>query len=262
MRDPRVIVITGASAGIGAALAMHYAKKGVTLCLTGRNSVNLETVASMCRSRGAEVRIKRLDVTDAPAMEQWLQELDAEIPVDLVIANAGISGGSGGGSIHAEEPAQVRAILATNVDGVVNTVLPLMPAMAKRRRGQIALMGSLAGYRGMPSAPAYSTSKAAVLAYGKALRGWLAKQGVEVSVVTPGYIRTALTARNPFPMPFLMEPEQAARIIARGLARNKGVIAFPLPLFLGMWVASNLLPGPLGDFIFSRLPAKPAIGEG
>ena len=193
----------------------------------------------------------------AGAVAAWLTEADGARGLDLLIANAGVSGGSGG-TIHGEESRQVRHIMAVNVDGMLNTVLPVIPRMAARHRGQIAIMSSLAGFRGLPSAPAYSASKAAMRFYGEGLRGWLGRQGVEVSVICPGYIATRMTRGNPFPMPFLMSAEKAACIIARGLRRNRGRIAFPWQLYLPMWVVSNLLPMALTDHLFARLPAKPA----
>jgi short-subunit dehydrogenase len=257
MRDPKIIVITGGSSGIGAALAEYYAAPGVTLGLLGRSAERLAAVAAACAAKGAAVETAIVEVTNREAMAQWLAAFDDAHAIDLLVANAGISGGSG--SIHGEGPEQLRRIMAVNVDGVFNTVQPVIPRMVARGRGQIALMASLAGFRGLPSAPAYSTSKAAVKVYGEALRGWLGKSGVEVSTLCPGYIRTPMTDRNPFPMPFLMEPQRAAALIARGLKRNAPRIAFPLPLYAAMWVASHLLPLRLTDAIFARLPSKPAM---
>lgn len=262
MLKPEIIVITGASSGIGAALARYYAAPGVRLGLLARNAERLEAVAAACRARGAEVQAACVDVTDAPGMASWLAAFDAAHPIDLLIANAGVSGGAGGGTIHGEEAAQLRRIMAVNVDGVVNTVAPLLPRMAARGRGQVALLSSLAGFRGMPSAPAYSASKAWVRAWGQALRGWLAKSGVEVSVICPGYIDTPLTNKNPFPMPFLLSPAQAARIIARGLKRNRAMLAFPWQLAVPMKLLSHFLPSRVGDFLFARLPAKPPLPGG
>lgn len=257
MRAPKHIVITGASSGIGAALALHYAKPGVVLHLNGRNPERMAQVAHACQARGAQAHVALIDVRDQKTLEEWLLRIQRDTPIDLLIANAGISGGSGGTSVLGEDPDQLRRILAVNIDGVINTVAPLLDPMVKRGHGQIALISSLAGFRGLPSAPAYSTSKAAVKAYGEALRGWVGKFGVEVSVVCPGYIATPMTSRNPFPMPFILKPEKAAAIIARGLARNRSRIAFPLALYLPVWLISCLSPV-LTDPLFSRLPAKPA----
>jgi short-subunit dehydrogenase len=254
MNTPKTIVITGASSGLGAALANHYASHAVILHLQGRNAARLNEVALQCRNSGATVHTSLLDVTDAPAMEAWLNSLD---DVDLVIANAGISAGTGGGG---ESAHQARIIFATNIDGIMNTIQPLLAKMVARKRGQIAIISSLAGIRGLPSSPAYSASKACVRFYGEGLRGWLASHQVKVSVVCPGYIKTPMTAVNDFPMPLLMTPEKAARIIARGLAKNRSRIAFPLPLYLPLWFLSCLSPT-LTDGFFARLPSKPALPE-
>ena len=252
MRDPRSILITGASSGIGAALAMAYAAPGKFLVLAGRNATRLGKVAEICRAAGAEVEEAIIDVSDRSAMGSWLTSLDARHPLDLVIANAGISSGTAGGW---EKPEQSRAIFAVNLDGVFNTVLPLLPAMGQRRRGQFAIMSSLASFRGFPGAPAYCSSKAAVRIWGEALRGDLWNSGIRVSVVCPGYVASPMTAGNDFPMPMLMEAERAAAIIRRGLASDRARIAFPWPLYLGVWLLGLLPPG-LTDPLLRRLPKK------
>ena len=253
MSTPKNILITGASSGIGEALALHYAKPAIILHLQGRNQDRLKNIATECQKRGATVHSRVVDVTDATAMELWLKEADNLSPIDLLIVNAGISAGMGQ---NGETAKQVRRIFATNIDGVINTVQPLLPAMAARKSGHIAIMSSLAGIRALPSCPAYSASKACVRYYGESLRGWLSKDGVKVSVICPGYIRTPMTAVNRFPMPFIMSVEKAATIIAGGLAQNKARIAFPLTLYIPLWLIS-CLPVWLTDPIFSRLPAKP-----
>lgn len=252
MRDPKHILITGASSGLGAELARTYAAPGATLALTGRDAARLESVAQQCRAKGATVETAVLDVTEAAALEGWMLARDNALPIDLAIANAGISAGTGGDTEPVE---QVRRIFAVNVDGVMNTVLPLIPRMQARKRGQIALMASLAGFRGFPGAPAYCGSKAAVKVYGEGLRGVLAGSGVELSVICPGYVRTPMTDRNGFPMPFLMDADKAARLIRDRLARNKARIAFPWPMLAAVWLLQALPPG-LIDPLMRVLPSK------
>lgn len=249
--QPKNIVITGASSGIGAALAVEYAAQGVQLGLLARDESRLGAVRSACERKGASVTTASIDVAAKDAMHDWLIAFNDKHPIDLLIANAGISGGSGGG----EEPEATYRMFATNVDGVLNTVLPIAPQMASRRSGQIALVSSLAGIRGLPSAPAYSATKNAVRAYGEGLRGSLGKQGVKVNVVCPGYVKTPLTDANNFPMPFIMEADKAARIIRQGLERNRSRITFPWQLYVPLWFLSCLSTA-LTDWFFARLPEK------
>lgn len=249
---PRAILITGASSGLGQALALAYAGPGVTLFLSGRDRQRLHDVADACRARQAQVHALVINVTQPAPMAAWIKECDAIRPLDLVIANAGISAGTGGGGESAE---QARAIFAVNVDGVMNTVFPAMDIMRGRRHGQIAIMASLAGYRGLPGAPSYCASKAAVKAWGEGLRGHLAPDGIRVSVICPGFVTTRMTAVNKFRMPFLMDADRAARIMVKGLARNRGRIAFPWPMAFGAWL-SAALPDRLMGWIGARMPDK------
>lgn len=254
MRNPKSILITGGSSGIGEALARTYAAPGVFLALTGRDQPRLEAVAEICRARGATVAARILDVRDAAALADWLAALDRDQPLDLVVANAGVSAGTGS---FGETGRQARDILSVNVDGVVNTVLAAIDLMRQRDRGQIAIMSSLAAFRGFPGAPAYCASKAAVRVWGEALRGMLLREGIAVSVICPGYVRSRMTARNDFPMPFLMDAERAAGIIKRGLAANRARIVFPRRLYALVWLLA-LLPPAWTDPLMIRLPEKPA----
>lgn len=260
MKHPTSILITGGSSGIGAGLAVEYAGPGIVLHLGGRAVDRLETVAAQCRAAGAEVHIRIVDVTDAEATRVWLLAADDVTPLDLVVANAGISAGTSG-QAGGESEDQVRAVFATNVDGVLNTVLPILPRMKARGGGQIALVASLAGYRGMPGAPSYCGSKAAVKVFGEALRGTLHATGVRVSVVCPGYVRSPMTAVNEFPMPFLMDLDKAARIIRRGLERDKPRIAFPWPMALAVTLLQAIPPAWI-DPLLRRLPGKTSSGAG
>lgn len=250
--SPQSVLITGASSGIGAALAKAYAGPGVQLALNGRNWERLAEVAAACEAAGATVRTRHLDVLHRTAMADWIADVDRQAPIELVIANAGVSAGTGSGT---ESDAQTHRILAINIDGVVNTVLPAVHAMKARRRGQVAIVSSLAGFRGFPGAPAYCASKAAVRVWGESLRGHLKADGIGVSVICPGFVKSRMTAVNEFPMPFLLDSDRAAAKIRRGLARNKARIAFPWPLAAGIWLL-NTLPQSWTDPLLTRLPEK------
>lgn len=258
MKNPNNILITGATSGLGRALALVYAKEGAVLYLTGRNQGRLADIKNKCESKGAKVVEKCLDVANAKEMQSWIDSIYLSGgKVDLVIANAGISAGTEGGS---ESVGQVRKIFATNIDGVVNTIHPVMEYMKQERKGQIVIISSLAGFRGLPSSPAYSASKAAVRVYGEGLRGSVAKDGIGVTVVAPGYIKTPMTDVNKFPMPFIIGAGRAARLIARKLKRNPSRIAFPFRLYFVVWLLS-ILPPCLTDPVFSRMPGKKGLGE-
>ncbi len=215
---------------------MEYAAPGIRLSLHGRNAERLDVIAEKTRERGAIPLSHVGDVADATALAAWMRACDAQQPIELVIANAGISAGSGG-TLETEE--QSRAIFATNLAGLLNTIHPALNLMIGHGRGQIALMSSLASFRGFPGAPVYCAAKAAVRIYGEALRGNLAARGIEVNVICPGFIATPMTAVNPFPMPFIMCADHAARVIQKGLAQNRARIAFPSPMYFG---SGSLLP--------------------
>lgn len=257
MRFPHSILITGASSGIGHALARIYATSGVTLALGGRDATRLDAIVTECRARGAEVRPFAVDVTDAAAMRRHVEDADRARPLDLVIANAGISEISGPGG---ETEEQARRIFAVNVEGVMNTVFPAIDAMRARGangtvRGQIAIMASLAGFHGYPGAPAYVASKNAVRAWGESLRGELYHDGIRVSVICPGFVATPMTAGASFPQPFKISAERAAEIVKRGLARDRSRIAFPWPTYFAAWLGIAL-PERMVDPLIRRMPKK------
>jgi short-subunit dehydrogenase len=251
------IAITGASSGIGRALALACARPGATLHLAGRNDARLAETAAACRAAGATVREALLDVRDTAATADWIA---ACTRLDLAIANAGVSGGTG----DAVEPAaQARAVFDTNVIGVVNTVLPALaliaaqPAGSDGIRGRIAVIASLAAFVAAPGAPAYCASKAAVQRWAEALDASERRRGIRLHAVCPGYIRTPMTARNDFAMPLLMDAEEAARRTLAGIAAGRLRIAYPWPTYLMARLAGALPPG-WRNALMTRLPAKAA----
>ena len=234
------IVVSGASRGIGEAVAVAYAAPGVTLGLIGRDQARLAAVAARCRARGAAVDEIVLDVRERDALAARLGDFDAVRPVDLVIANAGVA-------LPAGEPGRDLSSydeIDINLVGALNTVLPLLPAMTARGRGQIAFVSSLAAFAPLPGSPGYSASKAAVLVYGLALRERLRPHGVRVSVICPGYIDTEMGARYRGWRPLAMSAERAAGLIRRGLERDRAVVAFPRRLALAARL-STLVPEPV-----------------
>ncbi|MGO4126535.1 SDR family NAD(P)-dependent oxidoreductase [Inquilinus sp. YAF38] len=249
MAGPAAILITGASSGLGAALAKAYAAPGVRLVLFGRDAARLEAVAEATRALGATVETAAVDVTDQAAMAAAVTATDETGPLDLVIANAGVAPG---GAEGADPAAKGHRILAVNLDGVLNTIDPIRPRMAARAAGQIALMSSLAGFRGFPGMGPYAASKAAVRLYGEALRVELRPRGVRVSVICPGFVRTPMTDGARFPMPMLMEVEHAADAIQRGLARGRPLVAFPWPVHAGTRILAAL-PTAWADALVRRI---------
>lgn len=234
--NPGHILITGASSGIGAALASAYAAPGRRLSLSGRNDLRLNEVADACRAEGALCDTHQIDVTDRAGMAAWLQAVDSAHAIDLVIANAGISGGTI--KLDNAPGASDAEIFATNVDGVVHSVEPVLTRMLARNAGQIAIMSSLASFRAFGEAPAYCASKAAIRYYGEGLQCAHRASAVGISVICPGFVRSPMTDANNFRMPMLMDSDRAAKRIIRGLAAGKPRIAFPLPLYLGIRILS------------------------
>ncbi len=244
------MLITGASGGIGAALAKIYARPGVTLALTGRNPDKLHAVAAASSAAGAAVMERALDVRDQPALTSWIAEVEAAHPLDLVIANAGITGGHHGPGAE-ESLDEVRRLIDINFMAACHTIHAALPAMRRRRRGQLALVSSLAGVRGLPSMPGYCASKAAMVSYAEAMRAWLRDDGIEVAVILPGNVDTPMAARESGPQPMMMSADRAATIISRGLEQGRARIAFPSGLY---WLlrAATLLPAAPIDTILNR----------
>ena len=251
MRAPyRVVVITGASSGLGAALAAAYAGRGVAMGLTGRNAERLAATAAACRDAGAVVDSAAIDVADGKALGAWLEAFDSAHPVELLIANAGTSAGP-----DPDSPGETLALterqLATNLTGAVNTIAPLVPRLCGRGRGRIVAIASVAAFRGLPNSPGYCASKAGLRAYAEALRPRLMRYGVGVTVVCPGFFASPMTDRWQGPTPFLASGDEAARHIKRGIDHGRRRVDFPWPLVFGMRFC-DLAPAWIGDAILRR----------
>jgi short-subunit dehydrogenase len=254
MQRPRSILITGASSGIGRALALAYAEPGARLSLIGRNESRLAETIAAAEAKGAEATPVLLDVRDRTKMKAWIEAADQNAPFDLVIANAGITTGLAPDEFT-EDPEAVRAVMATNLTGVLNTVEPFITPMCGRGRGQIAFIGSIAGLHGLPYSPAYCLTKAAVHSYADSLRGRLEPRGLCVSLAIVGFVKTPLNDSITAMKPFELSDARAAEIIKSGLARGKAVIAFPWPLYLAARFG-QVLPARFYDWIMRRIEAN------
>lgn len=235
----RTVLITGASGSIGSALAQAYASNNVRLILQGRNEVRLNELAESCRAQGAEVELGVFDLVNIPLLQSWIAKVDARYPISVLIANQGVNT-SIGSEGEGEDWAATTHLIDVNLRATIAMVNAVLPAMRRRRRGQIALVSSLAAYFGLPVTPAYCASKAAVKAYGEALRGWLAPENIGVTVLMPGYVKSDMCDAMPGPKPFLWKPDRAARVMKRGIERNQARVSFPFPLNLGTWLLAVL----------------------
>lgn len=249
---PRCVLITGATGGIGGALALEYAASGAkVLILQGRNAERLSQLRDACQVLGARVLTQVLDVRDHDALMAWLAAVcETEMP-ELVIANAGVNINTGPQQ-QGEDWHDVHRLLDVNVKAVFATVHGVLPAMRKRGYGQIALISSLAAWRGLPETPSYSASKAAVKVYGEAMRDALSDEGIRFNVIMPGYVESQMCFDMPGPKPFLWKADKAARVIRRGLQANRARISFPFPLNLGCFLLSVIHPAVSG-WILKRL---------
>lgn len=246
----RCIALTGASGGIGRALALSYAAPGVHLFLAGRNAQRLRAVARECETHGATVEITLLDVTDNAAAEAWVLNTDRCAPLDLLIVGAGVNAGPERPG-YPESLAAVRHIMATNFFGQLTVATPMLERMIERGRGHVAFVASLSAYQGLAGFPAYCASKAAIRAYAQGLRDTVGPAGVTVSIISPGFVDTPMCAQLVAgSKPFLLSPEAAARAIRRGLDAGRGEIAFPPLLVLALKLLA-LLPEPLAELFLA-----------
>ena len=246
------VFLTGASSGIGAALARHYGARRATLGLVARREQALHDVG---RSAGATYEAYACDVTQPGPMQAAAEAFSARHGVpDLVIANAGISHGTLTG--EPEDAATFADILQVNVLGMVHTFQPFIEPMRARGNGRLAGIASVAGFRGLPGAGGYSASKAAAIRYLEALRVELHGSGVGVSTICPGYVASPMTEHNPYPMPFLLRADEAARRIAHAIDAGRSFAVIPWQMaIVGRLLA--LLPNALYDRLAARAGRKP-----
>lgn len=248
---PLRVFITGASSGIGEALARHYAALGAVLGLAARDAQRLQALAG---SLPTQAQVYALDVTDSAALAAAAGDFCAcHGAPDIVIANAGISAGTRGEL--AADIAVLTRILQTNVAGMAATLQPFIAPMRERRSGTLVGIASVAGFRGLAGAGAYSASKAAAITWLESLRLELHGSGVAVLTICPGFVATPLTARNRNPMPFLLQAPEAARRIARAIAAKKSLAVIPWQMRL-VFLFLRRLPNRWYDRLLARAPRK------
>ncbi len=256
MKAPLKVFISGASSGIGEALARHYAEQGATLGLAARRPDLLQQLAAEFSS---PVSVYPLDVRDSSALQAAAQDFISRHGVpDIVIANAGI--GVGNLTEHAEDLSRFQDTLDINVMGMVKTFQPFVTTMRENKSGTLVGIASIAGYRGMPGSTAYNASKAAAISYLEGLRVELHGSGVKVCTICPGFIATPMTEKNPFPMPFIISAEDAATRFTRVIAQQRSHATIPWQM-AGASVVLRHLPNWIFDRLFAqtiRKPRKPA----
>jgi len=246
----RAILVTGASRGLGAALALRFAAPGVNLRLVARDARTLAATAAACVAKGALVETAPLDVREAAPMAVQLRAWDEAVPFDLVIANAGATGGSPATG-RLEDWTSADRVIGVNLMGAVNTVAPLLPRLVARRAGRLVFIASVAAFRGLPDSPAYCASKAGIWAYGESLRARLAPEGVGVTVCAPGFFESDMSRRFSGIHPFELSLEAMAGRLGRAIEAGHGRAIVPRRMGLPLRML-ELLPARLADLATRR----------
>lgn len=250
-RGKGIALVTGASSGIGHALSLALAREGWDVAVLARREPALRELAAGIEASGGRALVLPADVRDADAVSIAVAGCRAGLgPVDLLVANAGISGSTDFRSAHFRE--DVERVMSVNFLGAVYVLDAVLPHMLERGRGHVVAIGSLAGFRGLPLSAAYSASKGALANFFESLRVDLRGTGVDVTLVRPGYVRTPLTDQNDHPMPWLMELDDAVERIMRAIRRHARSAQFPWPLARAVWLG-QLFPDGLYDFLVSKV---------
>lgn len=246
----KVVFLTGASSGIGEALALAMAKQGATIGLLARRKELLDNLAVRCGSAGGQARAFAADVTDAEAVQKAADALREEFGrIDILIANAGIGGNNP--ETRALQPEMVKKVIDINLMGSVNSIYAVLPQMLERGQGQLVAVSSLAGVRGLPKSAAYSSSKAAMTALFESVRLDTLTKGIDVTIIQPGFIKTPLTSGRKNKMPFLMELEDAVPMFLRAIEKKKKFAAFPWQL-AAIVKAGLIFPASVYDRVAGR----------
>ena len=246
----KVVLLTGASSGIGKGLALALAERGAVVGLIARRRELLDSLADRCTYAGGTARVFTLDVTDPGAVAAAAEELRSEFGhIDVLIANAGIGGNDE--ETRKYVPQSVRKVIEVNLLGAVNAAHAVIPHMLARGDGQVVAISSLAGFRGLPKSAAYSASKAAMTAFFESLRLDVQHKGVAVTIIQPGFIKTPLTSGRANKMPFLMELDDAIPHFLRAIEKRKKFAAFPWQLAT-IVRAGKFMPAWLYDRIAGR----------
>jgi len=241
--------LTGASSGIGESLVYELVNRGARVAITARRLEVLEAIRARIAAKGGDVQCFVGDVCDLERMKKIVSEIEEQMgPIDLAIPNAGTHIFTVPEQFNSKEYLELMQL---NFGGMLHCIEAVLPKMLSRGRGAIAPVASLAGYRGLPRAAAYGASKSAMIHFLESIRFHLVRKGITISIVNPGFVKTPLTDKNDFRMPFLVDSDRAAQIICDGIKRGRREIAFPFPFNWVLKVA-RVLPDPLYEVIVNR----------